>query len=52
MQINKLNLLKPLIRAIDNSPQLWPCFSMSDKVTFKFFVGRKALFDADFAQVH
>ncbi|VDK47683.1 unnamed protein product [Cylicostephanus goldi] len=46
-QINKLNLLKPLIRAIDNSGALYQSFSMADKVTYNYFLGRKAMFDAD-----
>uniref|UniRef100_A0A183G276 PCI domain-containing protein 2 homolog n=1 Tax=Heligmosomoides polygyrus TaxID=6339 RepID=A0A183G276_HELPZ len=46
-KINKLNLLKPLIRAIDNSGTLYQSFSMADKVTYNYFLGRKAMFDAD-----
>ncbi|KHJ97006.1 PCI domain protein [Oesophagostomum dentatum] len=46
-KINKLNLLKPLIRAIDNSGALYQSFSMADKVTYNYFLGRKAMFDAD-----
>lgn len=46
-RINKLNLLKPLIRAIENSDQLYSYFSMADKVTYKYYVGRKAMFDSD-----
>ncbi|XGW23909.1 hypothetical protein V3C99_005820 [Haemonchus contortus] len=46
-KINKLNLLKPLIRAIDNSGSLYQSFSMADKVTYNYFLGRKAMFDAD-----
>ncbi|VDO22908.1 unnamed protein product [Brugia timori] len=45
--INKLNLLKPLIRAIDNSGPLYQTFSMADKVTYKYYLGRKAMFDSD-----
>ncbi|VDM53321.1 unnamed protein product [Angiostrongylus costaricensis] len=47
LRINKLNLLKPLIRAIDNSGALYQSFSMADKVTYNYFLGRKAMFDAD-----
>ncbi len=47
LQINKLNLLKPLIRAIDNSGVLYQTFSMADKVTYKYYLGRKAMFDSD-----
>ncbi|VDN07261.1 unnamed protein product [Thelazia callipaeda] len=46
-RINKLNLLKPLIRAIDNSGPLYQKFSMADKVTYKYYLGRKAMFDSD-----
>ncbi|CCD65746.1 PCI domain-containing protein 2 homolog [Caenorhabditis elegans] len=46
-QINKLNLLKPLIRAIDNCGSLYHDFLMSDKVAYNYFLGRKAMFDAD-----
>lgn len=46
-QINKLNLLKPLIRAIDNCGHLYEFFSMSDKITYKYYLGRKAMFDSD-----
>ncbi|MCP9264889.1 PCI domain-containing protein 2 [Dirofilaria immitis] len=46
-RINKLNLLKPLIRAIDNSGPLYQTFSMADKVTYKYYLGRKAMFDSD-----
>lgn len=47
LQINKLNLLKPLIRQIEeNSGNIWPYFSMADKVTYRFYMGRKAMFDA------
>ncbi|CAI9736505.1 domain-containing 2-like [Octopus vulgaris] len=46
-KINKLHLCKPLIRAIDSSP-LKEKFSLSQLVTYRFFVGRKAMFDSDF----
>uniref|UniRef100_A0A1I7U362 PCI domain-containing protein 2 homolog n=1 Tax=Caenorhabditis tropicalis TaxID=1561998 RepID=A0A1I7U362_9PELO len=46
-QINKLNLLKPLIRAIDNCGGLYNEFLMADKVAYNYFLGRKAMFDAD-----
>ena len=29
---------------------VWPNFSMSDKVTYRFFMGRKAMFDAKLAE--
>ncbi|KAJ1363880.1 hypothetical protein KIN20_023839 [Parelaphostrongylus tenuis] len=47
LSINKLNLLKPLIRAIENSGTLYQSFSMADKVTYNYFLGRKAMFDAN-----
>lgn len=46
-QINKLNLLIPLIRAIENCGSLYSQFSMADKVTYNYYLGRKAMFDSD-----
>lgn len=46
-QINKLHLCKPLIRAIDSS-NLKNEYSPAQKVTYKYYVGRKAMFDSDF----
>lgn len=46
-QINKLHLCKPLIRAIDSS-NLKNDYSQAQKVTYKYYVGRKAMFDSDF----
>lgn len=46
-QINKLHLCKPLIRAIDSS-NLKNDYSPAQKVTYKYYVGRKAMFDSDF----
>lgn len=46
-QINKLHLCKPLIRAIDSS-NLKDDYSMAQRVTYKYYVGRKAMFDSDF----
>ncbi|CAI8028612.1 PCI domain-containing protein 2 [Geodia barretti] len=46
-KINKLPLCKPLIRAIDSS-SLKDRFSLAQTVTYKFFVGRKAMFDSEF----
>uniref|UniRef100_A0A674I016 PCI domain-containing protein 2 n=1 Tax=Terrapene triunguis TaxID=2587831 RepID=A0A674I016_9SAUR len=48
-KINKLHLCKPLIRAIDSS-NLKDEYSMAQRVTFKYYVGRKAMFDSDFKQ--
>ncbi|TSK17791.1 PCI domain-containing protein 2 [Bagarius yarrelli] len=46
-KINKLHLCKPLIRAIDSS-NLKDEYSMAQRVTYKYYVGRKAMFDSDF----
>jgi len=46
-KINKLHLCKPLIRAIDSLP-IKDKFSISQLVTYRFYVGRKAMFDSDY----
>uniref|UniRef100_A0A8C8GFG5 PCI domain-containing protein 2 n=1 Tax=Oncorhynchus tshawytscha TaxID=74940 RepID=A0A8C8GFG5_ONCTS len=46
-KINKLHLCKPLIRAIDSS-NLKDDYSMAQRVTYKYYVGRKAMFDSDY----
>ncbi|XP_053563741.1 PCI domain-containing protein 2 [Bombina bombina] len=46
-KINKLHLCKPLIRAIDSS-NFRDEYTMAQRVTFKYYVGRKAMFDSDF----
>ncbi|CAN7997540.1 unnamed protein product, partial [Ixodes hexagonus] len=46
-KINKLHLCKPLIRAIESST-LKDHFSISQLVTYRYYVGRKAMFDSDF----
>uniref|UniRef100_H3A2W0 PCI domain-containing protein 2 n=1 Tax=Latimeria chalumnae TaxID=7897 RepID=H3A2W0_LATCH len=48
-KINKLHLCKPLIRAIDSS-NLKDDYSMAQRITYKYYVGRKAMFDSDFKQ--
>ncbi|KAM6178248.1 PCI domain-containing protein 2 [Rhynchocyon petersi] len=48
-KINKLHLCKPLIRAIDSS-NLKEDYSIAQRVTYKYYVGRKAMFDSDFKQ--
>uniref|UniRef100_A0AAY4EWX0 PCI domain-containing protein 2 n=2 Tax=Denticeps clupeoides TaxID=299321 RepID=A0AAY4EWX0_9TELE len=48
-KINKLHLCKPLIRAIDSS-NLKDEYSMAQRVTYKYYVGCKAMFDSDFQQ--
>lgn len=46
-KINKMHLCKPLIRAIESS-NLKEKFSISQLVTYRYYVGRKAMFDSDF----
>ncbi|KAL8578368.1 PCI domain-containing protein 2 [Nucella lapillus] len=46
-KINKLHLCKPLIRAIDSLP-MKDRFSLSQLITYRFYVGRKAMFDSNF----
>lgn len=46
-RINKLHLCKPLIRAIESSAYK-DQFSLAQQITYKFFVGRKAMFDSDY----
>lgn len=45
--MNRLHLLKPLVRSIENSGDLDEYFSEADKITYNYFVGRKAIFDND-----
>ncbi|XP_064614953.1 PCI domain-containing protein 2-like [Liolophura sinensis] len=49
-KINKLHLCKPLIRAIDMSQSDKDrfSFSLSQLITYRYYVGRKAMFDSDF----
>lgn len=46
-RINKLNLCKPLIRAIESS-NFKESFSLAQRITYKYFAGRKAMFDSDY----
>ncbi|XP_018417753.1 PREDICTED: PCI domain-containing protein 2 isoform X2 [Nanorana parkeri] len=46
-KISKLHLCKPLIRAIDSS-NFRDEYAMSQRVTYKYYVGRKGMFDSDF----
>ncbi|KAJ8733340.1 hypothetical protein PYW08_001638 [Mythimna loreyi] len=46
-KINKLHLCKPLIRAIDSST-VKKEFPLAQQITYKYFVGRKAMFDSDY----
>ncbi|XP_072179899.1 PCI domain-containing protein 2-like [Diadema setosum] len=48
-KINKLPLCKPLIRAIESSP-LKDRFSISQLVTYKYYVGRKDMFESSFKE--
>lgn len=46
-RINKLHLCRPLTRAIESSPYKAQ-FALAQQITYKFFVGRKAMFDSDY----
>lgn len=46
-RINKLHLCKPLIRAIESSA-FKESFPLAQQITYKYFVGRKAMFDSDY----
>nr|SVE93014.1 EOG090X06A5 [Moina brachiata] len=46
-RINKLHLCKALIRAIEASP-FKDQFTLSQQVTYRYYVGRKAIFESDF----
>lgn len=46
-RINKLHLCKPLIRAIESSAYK-DLFPLAQQITYKYFVGRKAMFDSDY----
>lgn len=46
-RINKLHLCKPLIRAIE-SLSFKDSFSLAQQITYKYFVGRKAMYDSDY----
>lgn len=46
-KIGKLHLCKPLIRAIESS-NIKEDFTLAQRVTYKYFVGRKAMFDSDY----
>lgn len=46
-RINKLHLCKPLIRAVD-SLAFKDSFPLAQKITYKYFVGRKAMYDSDY----
>uniref|UniRef100_A0A0A9X2V1 PCI domain-containing protein 2 homolog n=1 Tax=Lygus hesperus TaxID=30085 RepID=A0A0A9X2V1_LYGHE len=44
---NRLHLMKPLIRAIDSSP-LKDKFDLSQQITYRYYIGRKAMFDSEY----
>lgn len=46
-KINKMHLCKPLIRAIESSA-FKDQFPLHEQVTYKYFVGRKAMYDSDY----
>lgn len=46
-RINKLHLCKPLIRAIE-SLSFRESFSLAQQITYKYFVGRKSMYDSDY----
>lgn len=46
-RVNKLHLCKPLIRAIESSP-LKNHFAVGQQVTYRYYVGRKAMFDSNY----
>jgi len=48
-RVNKLHLCKPLIRAIESSA-LKDRFSKSQLVTYRYYVGRKYMFDNNFKE--
>lgn len=46
-RINKLNLYKPLVRALENS-NIMDHFSLAERVTYSYFTGMKSLYDSDY----
>jgi len=47
--INRLQLCKPLIRAIEQQ-SLKDRFPLHQMITYKYYVGRKAMFDSEFKE--
>lgn len=47
-RINRLHLCKPLIRAIEAQSSLKDRFPREQVVTYKYYVGKKAMFDSEF----
>ena len=48
-RINKLNLCKPMVRAIDNMG-MRDGFSLAQRITYDYYVGRKAIFEDNFKE--
>lgn len=48
-RINRLQLCKPLIRAIE-AQAIKERFPLEQMVTYKYYVGRKAMFDSEFKE--
>jgi hypothetical protein len=48
-RINRLQLCKPLTRAIE-AQAIKDRFPVSQMVTYRYYVGRKAMFDSDFKE--
>jgi len=46
-RINKLHLCKPLIRAVETL-SFKDQFPLAQQITYKYFVGRKAMYDSDY----
>lgn len=46
-RINKLNLYKPLVRALENS-NIMDQFTLAERVTYSYFTGMKSLYDSDY----
>lgn len=46
-RMNKLHLCKPLIRAVE-SLSFKDSFPLTQQITYKYFVGRKAMYDSDY----
>ena len=47
-KINKLNLCKPLVRALENAKIPPEHFHMAERVTYNYFLGMKHMFDSDY----
>ncbi|KRZ05482.1 PCI domain-containing protein 2 -like protein [Trichinella zimbabwensis] len=45
IRTNRMNLLKPLIRAIDHCGALFDQFSLFDQVVYKYYTGQRALIE-------